>query len=449
MCFVGARLATTLERPTGDHRCHAGGHLLMSGAVNSSDGLGRRPAQAAIAQRDLRILVLSYIFPSSAQPSAGLFVRERMFRVGRRVFIVVIAPQPWFPLQGLLRLFRPKFRKMGVAREVDSGVEVFRPGFLSVPGILKRWDGLFLAISVYPIVRRIVRRHRITLIDAHYGYPEGYAATLLGRWLKVPVSVTFRGKEGVQAASSLRRPLRKAVVRASRVISVSEALRQVALGLGARPEKTVVVGNGVDLSKFSRENMGESRRTLNLPQGAKVLISVGALTERKGFHRVIECLPALRRIYPDLYFLAVGGASPEGDMSAALEEQARSLGLSERVRFLGHVAPDALKVPYSAADVFVLATRYEGWANVFLEAMACGLPVVTTDVGGNREVVVDDTLGTIVPFGDPGLLTRALREALATNWDRQAIVEYAKAFGWERRIDELMPELVRAARLGA
>jgi len=418
----------------------------MFEAVNPAHIVSSSAAQA-VTHSDLRILVLSYIFPSLARPSAGLFVRERMFRVGKRVYVVVVAPQPWFPFQGLLRLLRPDFRNMSVARELDAGVEVFRPRYFSIPGILKRFDGLFLAISVYPLVKRIVRQHRITLIDAHYGYPEGYAATLLGRWLKVPVSVTFRGKEEVQAASALRRPLRKAVARASRVISVSDALRRVALGLGAIPGNTVVVGNGVDLSKFSRQNTSVCRKALDLPQDAKVLISVGALSERKGFHRVIECLPAVCRIYPDLYFLAVGTGGPEGDMSTKLQEQVHSLGLGERVRFLGHVAPEALKVPYSAADVFVLATRYEGWANVFLEAMACGLPVVTTDVGGNREVVVDGTLGSIVPFGDRQLLTRALLEALSTPWNRQAIVDYATTFSWERRIDELMPELVRAARL--
>lgn len=418
----------------------------MSGAANSAHIISGSAAQA-VTYRDLRILVFSYIFPSAARPSAGLFVRERMFRVGKRAFVVVVAPQPWFPFQGLLRLLRPDFRNMSVPRELDAGVEVFRPRYFSVPGILKGFDGLFLAISVYPVVRRIARKHRITLIDAHYGYPEGYAATLLGRWLKIPVSVTFRGKEEVQAASALQRPLRKAVARASRVISVSDALRKVALGLGAIPGNTVVVGNGVDLSKFSRQNKSECRKTLGLPQDAKVLISVGALSERKGFHRVIECLPAVCHNYPDLCFLAVGAGGPEGDMSTALQEQVRSLGLGERVRFLGHVAPEALKVLYSAADVFVLATRYEGWANVFLEAMACGLPVVTTDVGGNREVVADGTLGSTVPFGDPQLLTRALLEALATTWNRQAIVDYARTFSWERRIDELMPELCRAARL--
>jgi glycosyltransferase involved in cell wall biosynthesis len=417
----------------------------MPGSDNASESSGRTAVQAA-EYPDLRILVFSYVFPSATRPSAGLFVRERMFRVGKRAFIIVVAPQPWFPFQGLLRLIRPDFRKMSMAREVDAGVEVHRPRYFSIPGLFKSLDGLFLAVSAYSTVRRLARAHRITLIDSHYGFPEGYAATLIGRWLKLPVCVTFRGKEEVQAASSLGAPLRKAVARASRVISVSEALRKVALGLGARPEDTVVVGNGVDLSKFSRQSQRESRQAMGLPQDGKVLISVGALSERKGFHRVIECLPSLLQTYPDLHFIAVGAGGPEGDMSAALREQVRSLGLAERVRFLGYIPPAELSVAYSAADVFVLATRYEGWANVFLEAMACGLPVVTTDVGGNKEVIVDATLGTIVRFGDAQLLTLALHEALARSWNREAIVSYAQSFAWERRIDQLMPELVRAGK---
>jgi glycosyltransferase involved in cell wall biosynthesis len=107
------------------------------------------------------------------------------------------------------------------------------------------------------------------------------------------------------------------------------------------------------------------------------------------------------------------------------------------VTFLGPLPPDALKQPLSAADVFVLATRNEGWANVFLEAMACGLPVVTTDVGGNREVVNDPGLGMIVPFGDSAALEQALREALAKSWDRTAIRRYAEANDWQGRVDTL------------
>jgi glycosyltransferase involved in cell wall biosynthesis len=178
---------------------------------------------------------------------------------------------------------------------------------------------------------------------------------------------------------------------------------------------------------------------------APVLVSVGALVERKGFHRVLECLPALRRRFPGLRYLVAGGAGPEGDWSARLSRSVADLGLEDCVVFLGTLAPEELKLPLSAADVFVLATRNEGWANVFLEAMACGLPVVATDVGGNAEVVANENLGTLLPFGDPDRLAQAIADALVREWDRDAIVAYAESNSWERRVRTLAEEFAAIA----
>jgi glycosyltransferase involved in cell wall biosynthesis len=125
-------------------------------------------------------------------------------------------------------------------------------------------------------------------------------------------------------------------------------------------------------------------------------------------------------------------------MAAELEAQVARLGLAGRVHFLGVLPPDELKTPLSAADVFVLATGNEGWANVFLEAMACGLPVVTTDVGGNADVVCRAELGTIVPFGDAAALQQALDNALNADWDRFAILDYARANRWDKRVAQLL-----------
>jgi teichuronic acid biosynthesis glycosyltransferase TuaC len=136
----------------------------------------------------------------------------------------------------------------------------------------------------------------------------------------------------------------------------------------------------------------------------------------------------------------VGGASPEGDWSAVLRQRVVELGLQDCVTFLGALAPKDLKVPLSAADVFVLATQNEGWANVFLEAMACGLPVVTTSVGGNAEVVAHPGLGILVPFGEPDELARAIAEALCRDWDRDAIVAHAEANDWDQRVAVLADE---------
>lgn len=371
----------------------------------------------------------------------GLFIRERMFRVGRQMPIAVVSPVPWFPLQALLRRWRPGFRPGAAPHETQQGVDVWFPRFFSVPGLFKRLDGLLMALGAWPRLRRLQRAGRLDVLDAHFGYPEGYAATLLGRWLRVPVTLTLRGTEARHARDhALARKLRQALQRASRVFAVSDSLRQVAIGLGVPPEKVRVVGNGVDLDKFSPLPRAEARRRLGLPLDAPVLITVGGLVERKGFHRVIELLPALRQRHPGLTYIVVGGPSPEGDMTLQLRQQSAALGLHDAVRFLGPLPPEDLRLPLSAADVFVLATRNEGWANVLLEAMACGLPVVATDVGGNAEVVCEAPLGLVVPFGDPEALRQALDKALCTPWDSTTIRAYAQRNTWDQRVQVLTEE---------
>jgi glycosyltransferase involved in cell wall biosynthesis len=387
------------------------------------------------------VVVFSSLFPNAMQPGAGLFIRERMFRVGQRLPICVVSPAPWFPLQGLLRRFRPGFRTAASAHERQQGLDVWFPRFFSVPGVFKGMDGLMMALSAWPRLRRLQREGRLDVIDAHFAYPDGYAATLLGGWLGVPVTITLRGTEARHVRiPRLAGKVRLAVQRASRVFAVSESLRQVVLGLGAAPDHVRVVGNGVDIQRFSPMPQAEARRALNLAPDAPVLVTVGALVERKGFHRVVELLPALRRRFPGLTYLIVGGSSPEGDISDRLRQQVQSLALGDAVRFLGPWAPEQLRVPLSAADLFVLPTRNEGWANVLLEAMACGRPVVATDVGGNAEVICMPSLGRTVPFGDAAALQQAIEQALTATWDAAAIRAYAERNTWEQRVEVLVDE---------
>lgn len=391
--------------------------------------------------RGPHVVVFSSLYPSPRQPLAGIFIRERMQRVAAHVPLAVVSPQPWFPFQGIFRLWRPHFRPSAPAFEVQSGIEVYRPRFFSVPGALKRLDGFFIALGALVTVLKLKWSGRLDVIDAHFAYPDGYGATLLGKWLGVPVTVTLRGTEVRQAADPVLRPRVQATLqRASRVFAVSDALRRIALGLGTPNEKTRVIGNGVDVAKFHPVPRDEARRALNIPASAKVLISVGGLVERKGFHRVIDALSVLAEEESSILYLIVGGSGPEGDWGSRLEKQVADLGMQSRVRFLGAMPPDRLKVPLSAADVFVLATRNEGWANVFLEAMACGLPVVTTKVGGNAEVVCDEALGLLVPFDDQPALIEAMRGALARPWDSDVILTYARRNSWDDRVAALVEE---------
>jgi glycosyltransferase involved in cell wall biosynthesis len=384
------------------------------------------------------VVVLSSLFPSSRQPGAGLFVRERAFRLGARFPLCVVSPTPWFPLQGLLRYLKPQFRPGAPTEEKQGAFEVWYPRFLCVPGILKWLDSRFMAWGALRRMRALKRQGRLDVIDAHFGYPDGHAALLLGRWLQVPYTVTLRGTESRHAKDPSLRPLLAEALRgAHRVFAVSDSLRQIALNLGVEPHRTEVVGNGVDLKRFAPLDKAALRRELQLPPSAKVLISVGGLCERKGFHRVMACLPALQKKHPELVYLVVGGPSPEGDWTQRLKTLACELRIEDSVRFTGPVPPDELARWLSASDVFVLATRNEGWANVFLEAMACGLPVVTTRVGGNAEVVSHPGIGSLVPFDEPEALEHAIDEALQRDWQRDAICAHAQNNTWDRRIDQL------------
>ena len=385
------------------------------------------------------IVVLSSLFPSSAQPHAGVFVRERRFRVGAHLQLSVVAPTPWFPFQSLLRRWRPHFRPTPPAHGQQKGFSIWYPRYLSFPGVLKSLDGFFMALGALHRLRQLKAAGQLDLIDAHFGYPDGYAAVLLGRWLKVPVTITMRGTEDRHSRTpSLLPRLRQALLGCQQVFSVSAALKQIAVGMGVPADNVEVVGNGVDATKFQCMDRAACRLPLGISADTPVLIGVGGLVERKGFHRVIEVLPSLVQRFPALVYLIVGGPSAEGNNQVELEAQVAQLGLERHVRFLGTRKPEELSEVLSAANVFVLATRNEGWANVFLEAMACGLPVVTTDVGGNREVVCRPELGAVVPFGDATALTDALNQALQTHWDSAAIRAYAENNAWDERVARLL-----------
>lgn len=392
------------------------------------NGSARRPA----------LVVFTHVFPNTQQPTYGVFVRERMFRVAQTLPVTVVAPVPWFPGEGLVRLFRPHYRPRVPYHELQQGIDVYHPRFLSIPRFFKFTDGLFEALFSLRLLRRLQQSGRLDILDAHFVFPDGVAAGLLGGLLRVPHTITLRGTILRISRTRVRyRLAQRAMRRAARVFSVADSLRQTAIGMGIDPHHVQVVSNGINLDLFRLENRDQCRAELDIDADAPVLITVGTLSERKGFHRVIEQLPALLERYPKLVYLAVGGEHPDGD-EQRLRELAERLGVSGHIRFTGRQPPERLRYYYSAADLFVLPTRFEGWANVFLEAAACGLPTVTTRVGGNAEVIHSRELGLLVPYGDDDALREAILEALASDWDRDRIIAHARANAWEQRIPELV-----------
>jgi teichuronic acid biosynthesis glycosyltransferase TuaC len=385
-----------------------------------------------------RVMVLSSLFPSKIRPTAGLFVQQRMFRVAQHTELFVVSPVPWFPGQGLLRLFKPDYRPMPPLHEQQQGIDVYFPRFLAIPGLFRQLDGWLMARSVRQLLKMFPKP--IDIIDSHFTFPDGFAAAKLGHYLDKKVTITLRGTELKQSHGPLLKQLKQAWNGATKLFAVSESLRQITVEHGIEPDKCTVIGNGIDTDLFIATDKAEAKTALGIDTDCKVLITVGGLVERKGFHRVVACLPELLKEFPKLVYLIVGGANPEGNYRPQIETLSKELGVEEHVRFLGALSQSELSLPLSAADVFVLATSNEGWANVILEAMACNTPVVATNVGGNREVVSSDKVGSIVPFGDPLALQKAVCKALKKNWHEQDLQDYVRDNHWDRRINMILNE---------
>ncbi len=405
------------------------------GPLDRNVGTGSAPASG----RRLRVLVLSFTFPSARQPALGVFVRERIRRIAGHCDVVVVAPVPWFPFN---RLIRGEHWADTAAVERDEGFEVHHPRFFCIPRYLKWLDGVLYAVSLVPFLGRLRRSFPFDVIDAHFAYPDGLAATLLGRIFRRPVVITLRGSIVRLATYRLHRPqLRLALRAASRVLAVSESLKQATVTLGIAPEKVRVIPNGVDTTRFFPVEQAEARRRLGLPKDGKILLSVGGLEERKGHHRIVAMLPALLRHHPNLLYVIVGGGRRADSLRPVIERLIRDLSLDKHVLLAGERPHDEIPGWMGACDAFCLATRFEGRANVLLEALACGRPVVSTRVGGNAETVTEATLGTLVPAGDDAAFERAVLAVLARRWEPAALAAHARQHSWETTARDVVAEL--------
>ena len=376
----------------------------------------------------MRILTLSTCFPNERQPALGVFIRERMRHVAHHCDVTIAAPVPWFPLNRLLR----RGRWTGIPRrEAQDGLTVHHPRFFSVPGAFKSLDGVLYAMSLVPFVARLRRRFDFDLIDAHFAYPDGLAGVLLGQWFRRPTMITLRGSIVRLSRSPLHRPqIRRALEQASGIVAVSQSLKRVAVGLGLSPDRIRVIPNGVDVARFRPGERQQARHALGLPPNAKIILTVAGIYEEKGQHLVLETLPSLARRHPELLYVMVGTPRSPGHQRR-LEARARRLGVLPMIRFAGTVPHEALPRWFHAADVFCLATATEGWANVLLESLGCGIPVVTTDVGGNREIIREDALGRLLPWNDVVALREGLLDALERAWDPGLLVAHAERHSWE------------------
>jgi teichuronic acid biosynthesis glycosyltransferase TuaC len=372
----------------------------------------------------MQILTFSTLYPNEVRPQHGIFVETRLRKLveSGTVAARVMAPCPWFPFVS------PHFGAYaGFARipdrEARHGLEVDHPRYPLLPRIGMSSAPLGLFAALLPVLRRQIRSGRdFDLIDAHYFYPDGVAAVLLGRALRRPVVVTARGDDLDLIATYIlpRRWIRWAAGHAAGLIAVSSGLQRRLASLGVAPERVRMLRNGVDLALFNPLDREAARQALEFTR--PTLLAVANLVPKKRHWLMVEALSHLPGVD-----LAIVGDGPE---RGAIEERANRLGVADRVRLLGHMTQARLPQIYSAADLLLLPSSREGWPNVLLESMACGTPVVVSNIDGLAEIVAAPEAGHILAETTSETLAAAVRALLAAPPDRAATRRYAEQFDW-------------------
>ncbi|HEY1614628.1 MAG TPA: glycosyltransferase family 4 protein [Rhizomicrobium sp.] len=377
----------------------------------------------ALANRSIRVLTFTTLYPNAGQPNHGVFVENRLRHLvaSGQVQAQVIAPVPWFPSRS--PIFGRYANLANVPKlEIRNGIAVAHPRYLVIPKFGMSVSPATLYASTLAHMQRYISKSDFDLIDAHYFYPDGVAAILLGRKLGKPVTITARGTDVnlIPRYAIPRRLIRLAARRAAGIIAVSEALKTALVTLGVPDSRVLVLRNGVDLNAFTPSDREAARAKIAVT--GNVLLSAGHLIERKGHDLTISALPRLPR-----FTLLLVGDGPE---KSRLQTLATRMGVADRVRFLGAVPHESMREYYSAADALVLASSREGWPNVLLESMACGTPVVASPIWGNPEVVKEPAAGVLMPARTPEGVAAAVATLFRHLPARSETRKYAERFSW-------------------
>ncbi|RXZ66559.1 glycosyltransferase [Pelagerythrobacter rhizovicinus] len=381
-----------------------------------------------------RLLSIATLYPNAHTPQFGTFVARSLEALAARDDWQVTAINPI----GIPPLAVGRYRALAKAAfdGTENGVEVYRPSYLLIPRVGARINPSMIARAVLPLARRLHEERPFDLVDAQFFYPDGPAAAWIARQLGLPYAIKARGADISYWGSRTfaREQMLEAAAGARGLLAVSHALKDDMVALGMPEGRIGVHYTGLDRNRFRplahsglRTKLGASLG-IALGEKEKIVASVGALIDRKAQDLVIGAIAGI----PGARLLLVG----KGEDERYLRGLARDLRVEDRVHFLGSIDHDMLPVVMSAADVMALPSKKEGLANAWVEALACGTPVVISDAGGARELVTGPDAGYIVAR-DIESIAAALRKLFADPPPRERVAATVDRFGWPAHAAEL------------
>lgn len=393
-------------------------------------GTRSSPTRAA----PLRIALVTPMLPVAHDKTRGRYIHETARALARLADVKVFFQTLQYPQLPGMAPRSYLYGDVGDDYAID-GIDVEAFNYPAIPVVSRAVNGYVASRTLAPRVRAFAP----DVVLAYWVYPDGAAAVRVARDLGVPCAVGALGSD-IHVRSGLNTFLtRRTIARADALLTVSEAMRQTAIAeFGARPADVHTIINGYNTSVFRPMAQAEARAGLGIEAGQRLMTYVGRFIESKGLEELMTAFQRMATDDPALRLALIG----DGVMKERLTARVSSSAFADRILMPGSLPPEDVARWLGASDLLVLPSWSEGYPNVVVEALACGRPVVATDVGGTREIVTADN-GLMIPPRDVDRLCTALRSALDRDWDHTAIAA-AMTRSWD---DVAVETLAVCARL--
>lgn len=416
------------------------------GINNLYDSSLPHPTETAKCSQVIRstpkILVFTNVFRRDFEPQKGQSILEQLKRLKDHFDIRIISARGIHPLVKGNRAGAPP-------KTISHGFEIFQPTYFTLPKIGVLTAGYDYYLTVLPLVDRLYRHFPFAMILAYWTYPDGCAASLCARRFKVPLLIRPRGSDIniYRQNPFLKYLLKTTLSRADRIIPVSRDLQDKIRMLGVSEEKLSFLANGIDTQDFYPRDSKECRQKLKIPLDRHVILFIGNLIKIKGIEYLLKAIQKLDTAdHQRLSFYLIGSGKLEAQI-LQLTAKLRYL----KIHLIGEVPRCRLPLWMNGADLLCLPSLNEGCPNVLLESLACGLPVVATQVGGIPEIINSDRLGILIPPKDADRLAEAMRQALSHAWDKEALRARVNGQTWDAVAEKLREEcemLIRKSKRG-
>lgn len=387
------------------------------------------------------VVAVTNLFPNPAEPVRATFNERQFTHLARGMPLSVVCPIPWLTALKLARAGR--LAEVRAARQW-KGLPVAYPVYFYLPRVLAGIRGWLMALAVAAPMRRAARLIGARVVLATWAYPDAFAAAVVARRLRLPLVVKVHGSdvEELDLGGQRTRQSLRGLRQAHAIVTVSEYLSRKLVGHGIEAARIHLLYNGVEAGTFARRDRAEALRECGLAPDTRFVLFVGNFKVDKGLLELLspEMHAARERHGLRLAIIGDGGIRDEVRRLAA----ARPAG---DVLLLGQKPAADIARWMNAAECLCLPSHHEGLPNVVLEALACGLPVLATTVGGIPEIVKPSN-GVLVPPQQAAPLAAGLDQVMATSWDRAAIQDQRPGRSWEENAARLEALLRRAAAEG-